>query len=190
MRLLLLAIVSLSLLVPISAQEGKAAEKKEEADLGIWRWANFLILGALIGYGLAKFMPSHLSARSAEIQKGIAEAQRLKAEAERRAAEIEKRMLALGAEVEKLRTDSKAEMQREGDRIRQETAGQMQRLAQQSEAEIESAGVVAKRQLKDYAANLALDLAEQRVRGRLDTGAASNLVDDFIGDLARREAKN
>ena len=49
--------------------------------------------------------------------------------------------------------------------------------------EIETAGKIAQRELKIYAAKLALDLAEQRIRGRLDPATEAGLIDDFVQDL-------
>jgi F0F1-type ATP synthase membrane subunit b/b' len=56
-------------------------------------------------------------------------------------------------------------------------------LQQQAQQEIETAGKLARRELKGFAAKLALDLAEQRIRTRLDANAESGLVDDFVKDL-------
>jgi F-type H+-transporting ATPase subunit b len=184
-RLLLVATLMLSAAVWLGAQEG--GEKKEPA-IG-WKWANFAILAAGLGYLIAKAAPPFFQARTAEIQKGIAEAQQIKKDAEKRAAEVEARTQALGADIERFRTESKAEMQQEGERIRKETAAQMERLEHQAEQEIESAGKSARRELRTYAAKLSLDLAEQRVRARVDANAEQALVDAFIQDLERRESQ-
>ena len=117
-----------------------------------------------LGYLMAKTLPPLFKSRTEEIQKGIAEAQAIKQDAEKRAAEVDARTAALGADIERFRAEAKAEMEQEGERIRQETAAQIERLEQQAEQEIEPAGKTARRELKSYAANLALDLAEQRIR--------------------------
>jgi len=168
------------------AQEPGAAEDK----YAVWKWINFLILAGGLGYLMAKNLPAFFQSRTASIQKGIAEAQLMKQDAERRAADMDRRMSALGAEIDKFRAASQAEMQQEGERIRQETAAQIRKLEQQAEVEIESAGKTARRELKSYAADLALDLAEQRVRARLDGKTEAALVDSFVADLKRRESNN
>jgi F0F1-type ATP synthase membrane subunit b/b' len=154
-----------------------------------WKWANFVILVAGLGYLLAKALPPLFKSRTAEIQKGIADARAIKQDADRRAADVEARTRTLGADIERFRVEAKAEMQQEGERIRQETAAQIARLEQQAQQEIEMAGKVARRELKSYAAKLSLDLAEQRVRERLDAATEQGLVDAFIQDL-ERESKN
>jgi F-type H+-transporting ATPase subunit b len=92
--------------------------------------------------------------------------------------------------VERLRTESQVEMQQEGERIRQETAHQMERLQQQATQDLDAAGKNARRELKAYAATLALQLAEQRVRARLNTDTESALVDGFVRDLQKQESQN
>jgi F0F1-type ATP synthase membrane subunit b/b' len=44
--------------------------------------------------------------------------------------------------------------------------------------------------LKTYAAQLALELAEQRIRGRLDPSTEAGLIDRFVGDLKRQGSRN
>ena len=154
-----------------------------------WKWANFVILVAGLGYLLAKALPPLFKSRTEEIQKGIAEARAIKQDADKRAADVAARTATLGADIERLRVEAKAEMQQEGERIRQETAAQIARLEHQATEDIEMTGKLARRELKSFAAKLSLDLAEQRVRERLDTATEQGLVDAFIQDL-ERESKN
>ena len=169
----------------LGAQEGGGPP---EPGIG-WKWANFLLLVAGLGYLVAKMLPPLFKSRTEEIQKGIAEARAIKLDADRRAAEVDARTAALGADIERFRIEAKAEMQQEGERIRQETAAQIARLEHQAQQEIEMSGKIARRELKSYAAKLSLDLAEQRVRERLDPKTEQGLVDAFIQDL-ERESKS
>jgi F-type H+-transporting ATPase subunit b len=176
--------------VVFSAATLAAADAPAPAELSpIWRWANFLILAGVIGYLMAKFLPPLFASRSTEIRKGISEAQQMKQDAEKRSAEMDARLKALGADIEKFRTQSTAEMQQEGERISRETAEQIKKVEQQAAAELESAGKAARRQLKEYAAELALGMAEERLRGRMDSAAESALVDGFVSDLARQTSQ-
>ena len=175
----------------VGAQEQEKAGAAETSEPGIaWKWANFAILALGLGYLINKHLPPFFRSRTAEIQQGITEAQQVKRDAEARAAQVEARIHKLGEEIDRFRTQSREEMQQEGERIRQETAKQLGHLEHQAQQEIEAVGKVARRELKDYAARLALDLAEQRVRARLNAGAETALVDGFIHDLQRQESKN
>lgn len=169
------------------AQEsgGKSADSLE-----MWRWINFAILAAGIIYLLAKNLPSFFRERTAAIQKEIAEAQKLKQESERRAAEILKRVSSLSVDIEAFRTQSLAEMEREGERIREEAAAHIIKLKDRAQSEIESAGKTASRELRAYAAKLAVDLAGERIQGRLNSGIEADLVDRFVGDLKGQSLKS
>ena len=187
-RLLLIPIFAMAILVaqePAEKSAGEATEHSTEVS-PIWKWANFAILAVGIGYGMAKGLPPLFRSRTKEIQQGIAEAQQMKQDAEKRSAEMDARLNSLGADIEKFRTQSAAEMQQEGDRIGRETAAQIKKIEQQAAVEIESVGKTARRQLKEYAAELALGLAEERLRLRIDGAAESALVDDFVRDLERK----
>jgi F-type H+-transporting ATPase subunit b len=169
----------------------KLEEKEETSDKWIaWRWANFGLLAIGIGYLLRKNMPPFFQARTTDIQKDITDAQATKQAAEKRAAEMDARLNALGADIEKFRAQAKIEMEQEAARIRQETAHQIEKLQKQAEQEIESAGNLATRELSAYAAKLALDLAEQRIRTRLDASTEAGLVDDFTKDLQQQGSRN
>lgn len=180
--------------------EAKGAEHAEathaegahaEGDpLAVWKWANFVLLAAGLGYLVGKTVPPLFRERTSEIQKGIAEAAQVKADADKRAAAVDARLAKLDTEISAIREQSRLEMQIEGDRIRKETAATIEKLQTQASAEIESAGVTARRDLKAYAAELALDMAEQRIRSRMDANAEAALIDAFVNDLGRTGAKN
>ena len=185
-RLLLMLVLTASACLAQESGAGGASE----GNLAIWKWVNFAILAAGLGYLMAKHLPAFFQSRTAAIRKSIDEAQKEKRAAEERAAAMERRLGALGAEIEKFRTQAQAEMQQEGERIRQETAAQIRSLERQAELEVESASKAARRDLQSYAADLALDLAEQRVRARLNPQVEAGLVDSFVNDLKRRESNN
>ena len=168
--------------------EGKEGAEKAEPSMTL-KWANFALLAIGLGYLVAKTLPPVFQARNEEIRKGISEAQALKKDAEKRAAEVDARMRTLGNEIERLRAESKVEMQQEGERIRQETARQIARHESQAQLEIESTVKLARRELKTFAAQLALDLAEQRVRAKLDATAENGLFDAFVQDLQLQPGK-
>ena len=192
----LLVLVLLAVGTTIFAQEpaepeGKAEEAKGEIEVSdSLKWANFALLAIGLGYMLAKLLPKTFADRTATIQKDIKEAQRLKADAEKRAAEVEAKVAALGADIEKFRVEAAQEMAAEGDRIRQDTAAQIKRVEEQASLEIETAGKLARRELTRHAAELALKMAEDRVRARLDSSTESALVDKFVAELGRQGSKN
>ena len=174
---------------PEHAVEAAGEDEAEEPSI-MWKWINFAILAGGLGYLMAKILPTVFANRTAEIQKNITEAQQTKREAEARAAQMEARLKALSADIETFRTQAAAEMQQEGERIRQDTVAQIKKVEQQAGQEIEAAGKTATRELRRYSAELALKLAEDRVRARMDAASESTLVDRFVKDLERQGSKN
>ena len=179
-----LATVPMMYLHAQEAASHETAGKEQPAGESLkWEWINFAILVAALGYLMAKTLPPYFRSRTIAIQKGIAEAQALKAGAEERVARMEARLAALAGEIEHFRVQAHGEMEQEGKRIAEESARQMLRLEQQVEIEIETAAKNARRELKIFAAKLALDLARQRIRARLDAPTEAGLIEDFVQDL-------
>jgi F-type H+-transporting ATPase subunit b len=169
---------------PKEGEHATSAEGHEEGDrFAVWKWANFAILAAVLGYMLNKALPPFFAGRTAGIQKGIADAQKLKADAEQRAAEMERRMATLESEVEALRAQAHAEIAKDSDRTRQEADQHMARIQAHAEQEIAAMTKTATLQLKAHSAELALALAEQRIQARMTGGAQGALVDRFVQQL-------
>ena len=169
----------------LSAEELEADLEEEQ----MWKWANFVLLAAALGYMMAKFLPPIFADRTKEIQKDITEAQAAKMQADQRAADVEARLAKLGQDIETFRSQAAVDMQQEGERIRQETAMQIKRIEEQAAVEIDSAGKAARHELKEFSAELSLKLAEQRIASKLDAATTGRLVDGFIADLGNRQPK-
>ena len=169
-------------------QEPAAGESKQEAQdpLLWWKWANFAILTAGLGYLIAKNAPALFAQRSREIQQGMLEAAKQKQDAEAQAAVIEKRLAGLQGEIESLRSAAKAEIGAEGERIGRETERRLQRIQGQAGQELALMARAARFELRKYSAELAVDLAEQRIRSRITKDMQDGLVDGFLQDLRYR----
>ncbi len=169
-----------------AAEKSEHSEGEGEGNLEIWKWANFAILAGLLGWMIAKNAPAFFRTRTEEIQKGIAEASRMKDEADARAARMEMKMASLKSEIDNLRNEAKAEMAKEAARIAQETEQQLARFQAHGEQEITALAAHAEKDLKAQAAALAVELAEQRIRGRMSGDAQNSLFDGFLRQLDRQ----
>jgi F-type H+-transporting ATPase subunit b len=172
-------------------QESPAAQTKEaeQGDTLIWwKWANFVILAAGLGYLIGKNVPPLFRKQSDEIQNALAESAKIKQEAAAYAASVEARLANLQNEIQKLRTDAHAEMTRESERIRRETEHHVQRIREQSVQELELMTRAAKDELRKYAAELAIGLAEERIRFRMNPELQDRLANGFLHDLHERVA--
>ncbi|HME08895.1 MAG TPA: ATP synthase F0 subunit B [Bryobacteraceae bacterium] len=173
-------------LTPLALCQEKEAAGHEEttSDPWIWwKWANFLILAGVLGYLINKNAGSYFRGQTEEIQRGILEASKLKAEAEGRAAQIEKRLAGIEGEVAQLRSQAHAEIAAEAARLKSDTQHLLERLEQQTQLELELMTKAAKHELKTFSAELALGLAEQRIRAMLDPASKESLLNAFIQDL-------
>jgi F-type H+-transporting ATPase subunit b len=173
-------------------QEAPASTEKTEAGQGDswiwWKWANFAILAVGLGYLIGKHVPPLFRKQSDDIQSALAEAARMKQEAAAYAASVEARLANLQREIEKLREDAHADMAAEGERIRHETEHHLQRIREQSVQEVELMTRGAKAELRKYAAELAVGLAEKRIRARMNPATQEKLVSGFLQDLHGRTA--
>jgi F0F1-type ATP synthase membrane subunit b/b' len=164
-----------------------ATQETEQGDpwLG-WKWANFAILAVGLGYLISKQAPAYFRQRTKEIEQAIADATKLKQDAESRAAEVESRFAALQSEIETLRQTARAATAAEGQRISRETAQRLEKIKTQTAQEIALMTRAGRFELRKYSAQLALDLAEQRIRSRSTKDMQDGLVDAFLHDLHNR----
>jgi len=185
-----LAPLALLFAFALCAQETKAPEGKPESSgsseggsLQLWKWANFLVLAGGIGYLAGKKAPPIFAARSRQIRKDIVEADEARADAEARAAAVDLRLAGLEAEIAALRQDAGKEEQAETERLAQHTAAEIVKLQHHAEQEIAAAGKAARLELKGYAAELAIALAERKLQDRMTPAIEDAMVRGFVRHL-------
>ena len=142
---------------------------------------NFGILVGFVWVMLKAKVPQMFRDRTAMIQKGIREAQAASAEASRRLHDIEERLAKLGTEVAEIRTSAESEAVAEEARIRQAAEEDKGKVVQAAEAEIAAIARNARRELKSYAASLAVDMASRKIH--VDEPTDHALVREFVDQL-------
>jgi F-type H+-transporting ATPase subunit b len=186
-RAFFVLLLGLALLTPVAFSQnetgGKASEAAGEGNLEVWRWANFVLLVAGLGYLAAKFGGPFFQARSRKIRQDMVDAEEERKAAEKRAAEVDRRLANLESEIQALRAESQREAASEQERIRQQTASEMVKIRAHAEQEIAAAGKAARLELKKYSAELAVALAEQKLRNRITPDTQEALVRGFVRDL-------
>ena len=144
--------------------------------------------GILIGFFWVLFkakIPQMFRDRTAIIQKGIREAQAASADATRRLKDIEARLAKLDVEVVEIRTSAEKEAAAEEARILQAAEEDKTKVVQAAEVEIAAIARNARRELKGYAATLAVDLASRKIH--VDEPTDKILVRDFVDQLGGDE---
>jgi F-type H+-transporting ATPase subunit b len=144
---------------------------------------NFGILMAGVVWLVRKMMPHGFAPRTAEIRKALDEARRVSAEANTRLSEIEGRLARLDSEISSIRAAAEADFSVEEQRIKADAERDGRHVVAMAEQEISAAARSAQRDLKAFAASLAVDLAEKKIR--VDETTDQALVRRFASQLGK-----
>jgi F-type H+-transporting ATPase subunit b len=144
---------------------------------------NFAVIFVAIAALLRKKLPGFFSGRTAAIQKGIEEARKMSEEARQRLSEVEGRLSRLDTEIAGMRREADENARAEEQRILAAGEEERRRIVAATEQEIAMAANSARRELKTYAAELAVELAEKKIRVSKDTDEA--LVRAFTAQLGK-----
>ncbi len=147
----------------------------------IFEIVNSGILISTIFFFLIKIVPKAIRGRTANIQKKLVEAREATETANQRLSEVEAKLARIGDDIEAIRQQTERDMVQDEKRIKQALEDERQRIVQSAEQEIESAGAAVKRELKRFAAELAVDNAAKRIQLSYDSDKA--LVERFGKDL-------
>jgi F-type H+-transporting ATPase subunit b len=172
------------------AQEGTHAAE-EHHDEGILptvaRLFNFAILAGVLVYFLRQPLAGYLQTRSAQIRQDLTTAAEIRRAAEAQLEQIQGQLAALPAELDALRQRGREDIAAEEARIAQAASSERARLLEQTRREIDMRLRVARRELTEHAAQLAVQVAEQRIRRTITADDQIRLVDRYAAQL--REAR-
>ncbi len=148
---------------------------------------NFAILGGVLVYFLKTPISTYLVTRSAQIRQDLVTAAELRSTAAAQLADIDRKLQALPAELEKLRVQGEQDVKAEQARIAKAAADERERLIAQTHREIDARLRMARRQLTEHAAELAVKIAEERIKRSITPDDQLRLVDRYAAQL--REAR-
>ncbi len=142
----------------------------------------FLVINFVILFGIGvwitrKVLPNGFAPRTAEIQKGIEEARKASAEANARLSEIENRLSKLDADISTIRATAEADFSVEEQRIKAAAEQDAKNVIAAAEQEINAATRIAQRELKAFVADLAVGMAEKKIK--IDDATDQALVRTF-----------
>ncbi len=149
----------------------------------VYWFINFVLVVLFFVLLFRSSVPKMFRDRTEAIQKGIREAQAASADAARRLSEIEARLARLDTEVAKIRTSAESEAVAEEARIRQAAEEDKRKVLESVETEISAIARNARRELKTYAATLAVDLASRKIK--VDDTTDQALLREFVGQLGK-----
>ena len=185
----LMAIALSPLVVTAVAQHEGAPTGESEAPHGqtilqsVAKVVNFALLGGILVYFLKTPINTYLVTRATTIRQDLVTASETRATATAQLAEIERKLQALPAELEALKRQGAEDVTAEQARIAQAAAAERERLIAQTHREIESRLRMARRQLTEHAAELAIRVAEQRIKQTITPEDQLRLVDRYAAQL-------
>jgi F-type H+-transporting ATPase subunit b len=137
-----------------------------------------------IGYFLVKFLPKAFQARRSKIDHDLADARSATELANQRLQAVEARLAALDGEIEAIRQHAAHDSEGDQKRIAASLEEERARIIRSAEQEIGAAQAAAQRELKRFAADLAVDRAMTRIELTPDDDRV--LVHDFTESLATK----
>jgi F-type H+-transporting ATPase subunit b len=129
---------------------------------------NSAIIIGLILWLVLRFVPKALRKRNENLQKRLVEARLAAAEANERLAVVEERLSKLGVEIEAIREQTERDNINDEKRIQESLETERQRIVASAEQEISAAGAAAQRDLRKFAASLAVNRARQEIHLSLE----------------------
>ena len=159
----------------------------EEHPESIWvtaaRLANFAILAGALVYFLRSPLAGYLTSRGQQIRQDLVTAAQMKASASAQLAEIDQKMKTLPGELEALKRQGADDVRAEQGRMAQAAAAERDRLVEQTRREIDMRLRIARRELTEHAATLAVGIAEARIRKTITPEDQLRLVDRYTAQL-------
>ena len=163
----------------------------KETAARLFEYLNFALLAGAVLFGLSKYLPKTFRANREEIQHKLTEARTATEEARERLAAIEQRLSRLDEEIAGIANQAEKDSVEDEARIKASIETERQRIMEAVSRDIAAASSAAQRELKRFAAGLAVDRAAQRMA--LTENEDRALIQEFSQNLshqARNGGKN
>ncbi len=167
-----------------AAEGGEAAHHvdtaKQMKDFG-WRVLDFAVLLAILVWALKKAdVKGSLKARRDGIEKALQEAVTAREAAEKKMAEYQGKLTKANEEIEAISLAIREEGQREKARIIGEAKAAAEKIKEQARQTSEQEVVKARTELRAEAARLAVQLAEQTLKEKIEKNDQDRLVGEYL----------
>lgn len=173
-----------------AADHGEAAHGSEAAHGNehavrdtIARLFNFAVLVGALTYFLKGPIAGYLAGRSAQIRQDLVTAAETRKTATAALEEIHQKLAALPAELAALKVRGEEDVLAEKARIAQAAGVERQRLLEQTRREIDMRLRMARRDLTEHAAQLAVSVAQERIARTITPEDQLRLVDRYASQL-------
>jgi F-type H+-transporting ATPase subunit b len=144
---------------------------------------NFALLAGALVYFLKSPIAAYLTSRSTQIRQDLVTAAEMRAAARAQLLEIQKKLTSLPAELEALKAQGAEDVRNEKARIAAAAATERERLMEQARREIDMTLRIARRELIEQTATLAVGIARDRITRTITPEDQIRLVDRYTGQL-------
>ena len=145
---------------------------------------NFAVLVGVLVYFLRSPLATYLSSRITRVREDLVAAATLREEASSRLAGIHAKLQALPSELEALKARGAEEITAERRRIEQAAETERQRLLEHTRREIDMHYRVARRQILEQTATMAVSVASERIKRTITPDDQARLVDRYAAQLS------
>lgn len=146
----------------------------------MWKIINFAILVFILFKFGKKPLQNYLQKRSELIEKTLSEAKDAKEAAVKALHEVEERLKLKDAEIEAILSAAKRSGEQERDRIIEESSRLKEKILEQAKTNIDYELKHAKEAIKAEAVELAMDLAEKKLKEKLTKEEQERLLEDSL----------
>jgi len=167
-----------------AAQESREKPEGQGHEL-LFKIINFALLAGGLAYFLRKPLADFFASRSNSIRKSLEEGRTALEASSAQLQAVEQKLAHLEQEIAAFKASAAKEMEVERQRMMQAAAVEAEKVLASARAQIETSLRAAKLDLKSYAAQQAVELAEELIRQRLDDSGRERLLSQFVAGLGK-----
>jgi len=165
------------------AEAGRGQHQAESPLAIVWKWGNFFMLFGGLGWYLRRPLQEFLNSRTKAIEEGLASGRQAREAALQKLSEIEARLAQLDKEVKELKDQALKEVEEERGRILESAKLESERILDLARREIKGLEKSARLELKSHVAELAVKLAEERLRSSMSSEENKRILNQFLQTL-------
>jgi F-type H+-transporting ATPase subunit b len=168
---------------PLVKSTARVLHLQVETAARIYEYINFAVLFLAVAIPLYRFLPKFLRQRSDKLSSDLESARKQTEDANTRLSAVEAKLAKLDEDIAKFRTQVESEMQADEARIRAGIEEESARIVAAAGQEINVAAAQATRELRHFAAELAIEQAAQQMVLTAETDRA--LIAEFVGSAGK-----
>ena len=176
---------------PSSAAHG-GHEHPARTYFGIPGWVlktlNMVVFFGLLGFAIRKPVANALAARSEQIRRDMAEARQRHQKSDQMAGEIQARLTAIEEDVRGIRERAEAEGQRQRQELIAAAEAEAAKILQAARNEVDNRLKSARRELTEYAGQLATERAESILRETITEADQRKLFEESLRQVGEVKA--